>query len=41
LDLSPLRSEPFRLEQINDALAALDERRVARPLVDVRESRPC
>ena len=37
LDVSPLRSEPFSLSQINEALAALEKCRVARPMIDVRK----
>ena len=35
LNLAPLRSEPFRLSEINEALAALEQRQVARPLIDM------
>jgi S-(hydroxymethyl)glutathione dehydrogenase / alcohol dehydrogenase len=35
LDLRPLRAKPFGLHQINDALQALEQARVARPLVDM------
>lgn len=35
LNLAPLRSAPFALRQINDALAALAQRQVARPLIDM------
>ena len=35
LNLSPLRSAPFRLGDVNEALTALDERQVARPLIDM------
>ncbi len=37
LDISPLRSEPFSLTQVNEALAALEACRVARPMIDVRK----
>jgi S-(hydroxymethyl)glutathione dehydrogenase / alcohol dehydrogenase len=35
LNLSPLRSTPFSLNAINQALAALEQREVARPLIDM------
>jgi len=35
LNLSPLRSVPFRLSDVNEALAALEQRQVARPMIDV------
>lgn len=35
LNLAPLRSEPFRLDDVNQALAALEQRLVARPLIDM------
>jgi S-(hydroxymethyl)glutathione dehydrogenase / alcohol dehydrogenase len=35
LNLSPLRSNPFSLNAINQALAALEQREVARPLIDM------
>ncbi len=34
LDIGPLRSEPFGLSQVNEALAALETCRVARPMID-------
>lgn len=37
LDVSPLRSEPFSLGEINEAIAALEARQVARPMIDVRK----
>lgn len=37
LNIGPLRNEPFSLGQINEALAALEERRIARPMIDVRK----
>lgn len=37
LDVSPLRSDPFPLSQINEAIAALESRCVARPMIDVRK----
>lgn len=36
LDLAPLRSQPFRLGDVNEALAALEQRQVARPLIDMQ-----
>jgi S-(hydroxymethyl)glutathione dehydrogenase / alcohol dehydrogenase len=36
LNLAPLYSTPFRLSEINEALAALEQRQVARPLIDLR-----
>lgn len=36
LDIRPLRSEPFPLAQVNEALAALETCRVARPMIDAR-----
>ncbi len=36
LNIEPLRSEPFALHEINDALSALEHRRVARPVIDMR-----
>jgi len=35
LNLAPLRSEAFRLSEVNEALAALEQRQVARPLIDM------
>jgi S-(hydroxymethyl)glutathione dehydrogenase/alcohol dehydrogenase len=35
LNLNPLRSRPFSLDEINEALAALEQRKVARPLIDM------
>jgi S-(hydroxymethyl)glutathione dehydrogenase/alcohol dehydrogenase len=35
LDLGPLRAKPFGLHQINEALQALEQARVARPLIDM------
>lgn len=35
LNLNPLRSKPFSLDEINEALAALERREVARPLIDM------
>ena len=36
LDLAPLRSQPFRLSDVNEALAALEQRQMARPLIDMQ-----
>lgn len=36
LNIAPLRSRPFALHEINDALSALEHRRVARPVIDMR-----
>lgn len=38
LDIGPLRSEPFSLAQINEAIAALETCGVARPMIDVRKT---
>lgn len=35
IDLSPLMSTPFALEQVNDALNALESSEVVRPLIDL------
>lgn len=35
LDLTPLHSEPFALRDVNAALVALEQRQVARPLIDL------
>ncbi len=39
LNLAPLRTPPFPLDQINAALSALEEHRVARPLIDLELGR--
>ena len=36
IDLSPLMSEPFSLERVNEALDALESGAVARPMIDMR-----
>ena len=36
IDLSPLISECFSLESVNDALDALESGRVARPMIDMQ-----
>jgi len=38
LNLSPLCSVPFRLNEVNEALAALEQRQVARPMIDMKLS---
>jgi hypothetical protein len=35
LDLRPLQSPPFSLAAVNEALAALEHQKVARPLLDM------